>query len=147
MDLKRAAELMNIEKQCVKRASTCDRDCAKCELVQEDSELIEAFSLAEYALRKLDDLETAWNTWLKTNVPEQNQVTLYDENKTARHYWLGMDMGAKFEAEIEKQPIHDGYYLSHTSRNFSPYCTMVGGCYVCMNCACPWNPRGPKWRK
>lgn len=144
MDLKRAAELMNIEKQCVKRASTCDRDCAKCDLVQEDSELIEAYSLAEYALSKLNDLDTLWETWLQINVPEQNKVTLYDESNKPRQYLMGMDMGIKFEAAVEKQPVTDGYYWSPTSHRLSPYCTMVGGCYICMNCVCPRNPKSPK---
>ena len=144
MNLRRAAELMNIEKQCVKRASTCDRDCAKCDLVQENSELIEAYSLAEYALSKLDDLETLWETWLQINVPEQNKVTLYDENKTPRQYLMGMDMGIECEAAVEKQPVTDDYYLRATNHSLSPYCNMVGGCYVCMNCACLRNPKSPK---
>lgn len=55
MEFKRALELMRIEKECVMRnaTSSCDRDCAKCDLVQEDTDLIEAFQMAIFALEKL----------------------------------------------------------------------------------------------
>ena len=31
----------------------CDRDCGKCDLVQKDTDLIEAFQMAKFALNKL----------------------------------------------------------------------------------------------
>lgn len=50
MDRIRAAQLMAIERRCVMRANECDRDCANCDLVQDDKELIEAFELAHNVL-------------------------------------------------------------------------------------------------
>lgn len=43
MELNRVLELMKIETECIKRANTCDRNCAKCELVQKDTDLLEAY--------------------------------------------------------------------------------------------------------
>ena len=44
MTIQRAKELMEIERECIKRNETgCDRDCAKCDLVQETNELITAY--------------------------------------------------------------------------------------------------------
>ena len=42
MTVERMIELLKIEKECVTRASTdiCDRQCDKCDLVQEDKELL-----------------------------------------------------------------------------------------------------------
>ena len=43
MDIDRVIELMGIEQRCVIRADSCDRDCAKCDLVQDEGELIRAY--------------------------------------------------------------------------------------------------------
>lgn len=52
MEFSRAYELMDIELQCVLRNSTgiCNRDCKNCDLVQKDTDLIEAYQMAKYAL-------------------------------------------------------------------------------------------------
>lgn len=51
MTLKRAIELLKIERACVMRNAgcspdgvVCDRQCAKCDLVQEDTDLLEMYS-------------------------------------------------------------------------------------------------------
>ena len=43
MDRYKLKELMQIERACVKRGSTCNRKCADCDLVQDDKTLIEAY--------------------------------------------------------------------------------------------------------
>lgn len=57
MEFKQAYELMNVELECVRRASwgLCDRKCEKCNLVQKDSDLIEAYQMAKFALQKIID--------------------------------------------------------------------------------------------
>ena len=52
MEFSRAYELMDIELQCVRRNSTgiCDRKCEKCDLVRKDTDLIEAYQMAKFAL-------------------------------------------------------------------------------------------------
>jgi len=45
MDIKRKIELLKIERECVQRNSDgrCDRDCANCDLVQIDTDLLEMY--------------------------------------------------------------------------------------------------------
>ncbi len=55
MELNRAAELMKIEAECVKRQDTplCNRDecgCQCCDLVQDADEILEAYGLAIEAI-------------------------------------------------------------------------------------------------
>lgn len=51
MTINRARELMKIETECIKRANTCGRNCAKCELVQDDKELLQAYKIVDISLR------------------------------------------------------------------------------------------------
>lgn len=44
MTKQRAIELLEIERECVKRADNCDRNCASCSLVQETDEILEMYS-------------------------------------------------------------------------------------------------------
>lgn len=44
MKLKRIKELMEFERNCVVRGATCDRNCGKCDLVQDSDELIQAYT-------------------------------------------------------------------------------------------------------
>ncbi len=48
MQTKRMLELLKIERKCVQRNidGQCNRDCAKCDLVQPDSEVIEMYTEA-----------------------------------------------------------------------------------------------------
>ena len=43
-------DLMENELRCVQRGNYCDRDCAKCPLVKDDKELIEAYGYVIKAL-------------------------------------------------------------------------------------------------
>ena len=53
--LKRAAELLAIERECVARE--CDRNCAVCELVQEQDELIGMYDRVISFLENLIHME------------------------------------------------------------------------------------------
>ena len=53
MTLDRTIELLTIEKECVKRAKSCDRNCAECELVQDDKELLRMYTRVIYILKAL----------------------------------------------------------------------------------------------
>ena len=59
MEFSEALELMKIENECVIRNSVeiCNRDCGKCDLAQEDTDLIEAFQMAIFALKKVIEAE------------------------------------------------------------------------------------------
>lgn len=54
MTAHKAKEYMENEIRCIQRASYCDRDCAKCELVKEEQPLLEAFGVAIQALEKME---------------------------------------------------------------------------------------------
>ena len=45
MEIKRVYELLNIERECVMRGNTCNRDCINCGLAQDDKELIEMYDI------------------------------------------------------------------------------------------------------
>lgn len=54
MEFSQAYDLMEIELQCVQRnVLGCDRQCEKCDLVQKDTDLIEAYTMAKFALKHL----------------------------------------------------------------------------------------------
>ena len=58
MTNQRAIKLMGIELLCIERNDAgCDRDCAKCDLVQDSEELKAAFQKAMNALTLQDMLE------------------------------------------------------------------------------------------
>ena len=67
MTTARALELLKIERKCVMRNHdhTCNRNCAKCDLVQDDTELIAMYNavinIVEYELQteKYDDIVNA----------------------------------------------------------------------------------------
>lgn len=45
MTVTRAVQLMKIERECIKRAETCNRDCRNCGLVQPTADLLEAYDV------------------------------------------------------------------------------------------------------
>ena len=61
MTIERAQELMLIEKQCVIRAKHCDRQCDKCDLVQDDEELRDAYDLVYDALNRVKFMGELFN--------------------------------------------------------------------------------------
>ena len=48
-----AKEYMENEIRCIQRASYCDRECAKCNLVKEEEPLLEAFGVAVKSLEEI----------------------------------------------------------------------------------------------
>ena len=51
MTRKQVHDLMENELRCVQRGNYCDRECAKCPLVKDDKELIEAYG---YVIKELE---------------------------------------------------------------------------------------------
>ena len=91
MTIERVRELMTIERECVKQANTCGRDCAKCDLVQEDKDLLMAYEIVQYALVTLehfndaiDDLEALAKNREKEMYKDLDELTA-KENKNADH--------------------------------------------------------------
>lgn len=52
MDEVEAINYMENEIKCIKMASRCDRDCARCELVKEEEPLLNSFGVAIRALER-----------------------------------------------------------------------------------------------
>lgn len=75
----RAAQLMAIERQCVIRAKECDRNCGECELVQDDTELIEAFSLAHDALIGLSRMKQNIRIEIGQTLPRSTWLNARDD--------------------------------------------------------------------
>lgn len=59
MEFTDALKLMQIEKECVIRNSTgmCKHKCENCDLVQKDTDLIEAYQMAAFALKRVIESE------------------------------------------------------------------------------------------
>ena len=74
MEFKDAYNIMDIEINCVHRniTHTCDRKCENCDLVQKDTDLIEAYTMAKFALKQL--CKSEWNNYAIT----MNEI--FDEN-------------------------------------------------------------------
>lgn len=53
MKIKKVIKILENEKECVKQAKSCDRNCAICPLVKEDTEIITAY---DYALEVLHNV-------------------------------------------------------------------------------------------
>ncbi len=88
MTLERVRELMMIERECVKKANTCGRDCAKCDLVQEDNDLLRAYEIVQYALvvfenfnEAIDDLEALARSREKAMYKDLDELTAKEEEK------------------------------------------------------------------
>jgi hypothetical protein len=57
-EIEKAIELMKNEVNCILRASNCDRECEKCDLVKTDTELLAAYEKAINALER--QLNNGW---------------------------------------------------------------------------------------
>ena len=64
-------DLMENELRCVQRGNYCDRDCAKCPLVKDDKELIEAYGYVIKALEQQPILDKVRAEIMDTGAYEQ----------------------------------------------------------------------------
>lgn len=118
MEFKRAVELIRIEKKCVMRnaTSTCDRDCVKCDLVQEDTDLIEAFQMAIFALEKIINEEdvTVWEDMYQVYRKTGNTMTLLASDMSIENVvifieaWFGRNYNDQESSlVVSRQPLKD----------------------------------------
>lgn len=59
MDYKQAISLLETEKECITRneLKMCNRDCSKCELVQDTYKLLDAYNMAiELMKKEIEDI-------------------------------------------------------------------------------------------
>lgn len=57
MSPEEAIDIITNESRCVRKASYCDRDCASCELVRPDGDILTAYSIAMKAIMTLELLK------------------------------------------------------------------------------------------
>lgn len=76
MTRERVHDLMENELRCVQRGNYCDRDCAKCPLVKDDKELIEAYG---YVIKELEQ-EPKWIP-ISERLPEDGTWNLFTDGK------------------------------------------------------------------
>lgn len=98
MTNQRAIDILQTEKECVERAGTatqnkgCDRNCADCDLVLQDAEILEAYTIAIELLEKRERSGQWINScWEDTKVcslcgweQEANNLTNYCPSCGAR---------------------------------------------------------------
>ena len=70
MTIDEAIVLMENEKTCIIKADTCDRDCARCELLRETKDLLSAYDMAIQTLK-----QTKWIP-CSERLPEDRRVVL-----------------------------------------------------------------------
>lgn len=92
MEIKEAIEIMKTEAECVQRndGKNCDRDCGKCDLLRDASEILEAYtvviSATEKQIAKTPDYEgdgyadgkLVYDTWICPNCGEHYEVGYHD---------------------------------------------------------------------
>ena len=100
MDFNRVIKLLSIERECVNRNNqqfgyNCDRNCSKCDLVQNKDELIEMYDMAITLLKS--SIQTDW----------EYQVVLKQLEE------LGINLGEKYWYSFKEcgYPEEDGQYL------------------------------------
>lgn len=122
-------DLMENELRCVQRGKYCDRDCAKCPLVKEDKELIEAYGYVIKALEQeptdknftkadIDAIVKAINSGWELRVNEvldklrseienyklsEDELSDMDEDSVKWGMKIAYDIVDKYKAESEEE--------------------------------------------
>ena len=116
-------ELIKIEKQCVLRADTCDRQCDNCDLVQDSNKLLEMYDEIIYIL------DVAFPNTVKEyrELVSDNSI-LQDENKELRKMLnknkqptIGDISDGKFYDGEKWIPIYASYELSNIYNGQAEY--------------------------
>lgn len=66
--------ILRIERECVSRADECDRQCNRCELVQNTDKLLDVYENAIYKLEMLSEFEKEYRSVVSEyqNLTEEN---------------------------------------------------------------------------
>ena len=75
MSSEEVIEVIENEKECVKRAGICDRECQVCDLVRNDEEILEAYDQSIKAIRRLQKIEKMVRKAFSD--PETENIPLY----------------------------------------------------------------------
>jgi len=86
MTIQRMIELLEIEHECMLRGAhdDCDRNCADCELVQDDVELHEMYTNVIYMLKEQEVRELTMDEWREWKADSRrNPICMLWENDTS----------------------------------------------------------------
>jgi len=75
MNSNEVIEVIENEKECVKRAGICDRECQVCDLVKNDEEILEAYDQSIKAIKRLQKIEKMVRKAFSD--PETENIPLY----------------------------------------------------------------------
>ena len=78
MTIEEAIKLMKNEKACILKADTCDRDCAKCELLKKTEDLLSAYDMVIRALEMQKKLAEYSGMDICNWVQDYNYVSKYE---------------------------------------------------------------------
>ena len=82
MTIDEAIELLKNEKACILKADTCDRDCAKCELVRKTEDLLSAYDMTIRALEMQEKLSEFSGMdickWIEDYDYNENDISKYE---------------------------------------------------------------------
>lgn len=79
-------KILRIERECVSRADECDRQCNRCELVQNTDKLLEVYENAIYKLEMLSEFEKEYSSTVSEyqDLSEENDKLRKEVKKRRR---------------------------------------------------------------
>ncbi len=80
MNIYEEIKLLNIERNCVRHADVCNRECDKCELVQDTDELLEMYDAVVKNLEKLKEYENLEEQGMLIKLPCKVGDTVWDND-------------------------------------------------------------------
>lgn len=73
MNIYEEIKLLNIERNCIRHADVCNRECDKCELVQDTDELLEMYDAVVKNLEKLKEYENLEEQGMLIKLPIEDK--------------------------------------------------------------------------
>lgn len=110
MTANEAVKYMQIEKECINR--DCDRNCAKCDIVQEVDDLNSAYDAAIKALEEVQQYQE-----IGTHEECQTAVKLYKEMYKRKFTLEAVEECMKFEDELVEHGLTFGNLLEIMEKN------------------------------
>lgn len=101
MTKERMIELIEIEHECMRRGahSECDRDCANCELVQDDQELDEMYTVVITLLKEQEAVKQKTGYWIYKKYDDMFMCSSCEKNSIRNDYPYCHWCGAKMKQE------------------------------------------------
>lgn len=111
MNIDKAIKLLIIERNCVRHADVCNRECDKCKLVQDTDELLEMYDDVVKDLEKLKEYEDLEEQGRLLKLPCKEVYYIVDKNNPKYAAVMSKSIRDLTVYEIENIDI-DGRYFS-----------------------------------